>query len=265
MTTEDFKIKNIKTDTYLNSADTKKIFPPSSLTGDYIDFARLRPRLSEDIPGEELKFNCSLDIGSAEEDGAFNVASTCTYAATPDQVKINATWSAKARELKSEGLSAEEIEFERKNWLLLEAKRITLPDSFDFTVESVGVFSNMNIIFKAVHIIMDKLDVVGQLIESEEHLIKTSDNTIPNSFDITLVKEDYTIGKILEYMLFATHYGKILTFCGFLKKHPHDEDSIIRIAFKEPADNSEVIALIVGAVSRAKSIYQKIATMFQDV
>ena len=45
----------------------------------------------------------------------------------------------------------------------------------------------------------------------------------------------YTIGKIIEYMLHKNYYQgdkvKLLSYVGFRKNHPHDEDSIIRIGF----------------------------------
>ena len=56
-----------------------------------------------------------------------------------------------------------------------------------------------------------------------------------NCYDIILENEDYTIGKVLEYLLYSSYYEglKTLSFCGFKKLHPHDLDSIIRIAYKE--------------------------------
>ena len=89
VTTEDFRIKDIKTDTYLTDAATRKIFPPSPLTAFFIDFMRLRPRISDDIDGEQLKMTCKLDIGTAKQDSAFNVAATCSYGAAMDPVKVN--------------------------------------------------------------------------------------------------------------------------------------------------------------------------------
>ena len=128
VTTKDFKIKNIKTDTYLSEPETRTVFPPDTITGDYISVVRLRPRLSESIPGEEIHMECLLDIGTAKQDSAFNVVSTCTYGYTPDPVKINEIWNEKSKEMKENGNSAEEIEYARKDWLLLEAKRYYKPD-----------------------------------------------------------------------------------------------------------------------------------------
>lgn len=60
VTTKDFKVKNLTTNTYLDSADLRTIFPPfvppTGKSGEYfIEFVRLRPRISEEIPGEKIK------------------------------------------------------------------------------------------------------------------------------------------------------------------------------------------------------------------
>ena len=52
---------------YLSENDTRKIFPPGEL-GYYIDFARLRPKISDEIPGEKLHLTCEFGIGTAKDD-----------------------------------------------------------------------------------------------------------------------------------------------------------------------------------------------------
>ena len=52
---------------------------------------------------------------------------------------------------------------------------------------------------------------------------------IPYAYDITLTGEDYTIGKALEYILHKNMNKYQLVYVGFIKKHPHDRDSIIRV------------------------------------
>ena len=49
VTTEDFRIKNKNTNNYLTRAEVMKIYPPSKITNHYIDFVRLRPKISETI------------------------------------------------------------------------------------------------------------------------------------------------------------------------------------------------------------------------
>jgi DNA-directed RNA polymerase subunit L len=80
------------------------------------------------------------------------------------------------------------------------------------------------------------------LLDNNEMNITQSKTTMEHSFDITLVNEDYTIGKVIEYMFNAKFFEgtKILSYCGFIKMHPHDKNSLIRIAFKESVDMSMI-------------------------
>ena len=84
VTTEDFRIKNVQTGEYLSEKNTREIFPPCEQTGYYIDIARLRPKISDEIPGEKLQLTCEFSIGNAKLDSMFNVASTCSYGYTVD-------------------------------------------------------------------------------------------------------------------------------------------------------------------------------------
>lgn len=264
VTTEHFKIKNIMTNTYLTESDQKNIIPPNNLTGYYIDFARLRPKISDEIPGEKLHFTSELSIGNAKQDGMFNVVSTCSYGFTQDDETIEKELAKKAQEWKDRGMSKEEITFEAKNWRLLDAQRIVKRDSFDFTLQTIGVFTNQEIVRSACNILIEKLEELTSSIEKDTLIINPSDNTMPNSYDVILENEDYTIGKVLEYFLYAKFYEgtKSLSYCGFKKMHPHDTDSIIRIAYKEELEKMAIKQNIKECIADAVSVYKKIQDKF---
>ena len=272
ITTKDFTVKNIKTDTKLSEAQTRTIFPPDFITGDFINFVRLRPQLSDTIPGEELHMECLLDIGTSKEDSAFNIVSTCAYGYTPDPVKINEVWTAKANEMKQTGISKEEIEYARKDWLLLEAKRYYISDSFDFIIESVGQFSNMSIIHKATNIMKHKLKKILDVFQNNDSIITSSNSTIENCYDIKLEGEDYTLGKVLEYILYQKHFNREegsdsdnkLSYCGFRKAHPHDDYSTIRLGFVEPTPKTDVIVYLTATVNDALTIFKFVEDEFSD-
>ena len=63
VTTEDFVIKDVATNKPINEAKNREIFPPSS-NGQFIDFVRLRPKISDDIPGESIHLTCKFSIGN---------------------------------------------------------------------------------------------------------------------------------------------------------------------------------------------------------
>ena len=274
-TTDDFKIKNIQNDKYLTKSDVNKIFPANSFTKDFIEIVRLRPKISDIVGGEQIKLTAEFDIGTAKEDSAFNVASTCSYGASLDNLLINKEWNIKSKELKAEGNTKDFIESYKKDWLLLDAKRLIEKDSFIFKIESVGPFSNMSIVYKAAFVMINKIEKFSNDIQSNEEMVKESNNTIQYCFDITLIDEDYTLGKVLEYILYENYYiidktkvkddesNNYLTFCGFSKPHPHINESILRIAFVTPKEKSDIISILIDVANKATSIFNNIADDFK--
>jgi len=260
VTTQDFIVVNNETkqpDTTLSS----KLFPVNHITGDYPELARLLPRVSENIEGERLSIKAKFSIGTSKENSSFNVTSTFIYTNTPDPVKQKQAWSEKKREL-SKTHNVDDIAFAEKDWYLLEGKRHFIPDSFDFMIESVGQFTNMEIISKSVVLMIEKLERLKYTIQSDDSIITLSETTIPNSFDIILKGEDYTLGKVIEYVLYEMHYNKTLTYCGFRKPHPHIDESLIRLGFKSPSDKINVVTYIVNAANEAIKIYDSIGKVF---
>ena len=73
VTTQHFRIKKKDTNTYLSEQEQRNIFPPNKITNSYIDFARLRPKISDSIPGEELQFTAEFSISNALTNSMFNV------------------------------------------------------------------------------------------------------------------------------------------------------------------------------------------------
>ena len=264
VTTQDFKVKNLLTDSYLSEKDTRNIFPPNDYTNCFIDFVRLRPKISDDIHGEKIHLTCEFTLSNAKDDGMFNVVSTCSYGFTCDDVLMNRELGKKIQGWKDEGKNEKEIDFESKNWKLLDGLRIVKKDSFDFTVQTVGVFNNNELLVKACEIIEKRFADLDNLIDTDEIEIKTSLNTLTNCYDITLYNEDYTIGKVLEFILYEKFFEgtKIVSFVGFKKFHPHDDESIIRIAFKQPVDVSSIKGYLKECIHDALGVFSKIKKDF---
>ena len=266
VTTEDFKVKHIHNDIYLPKEETKKWFPPNDITNMYIDLVRLRPRLADNIPGESLKMSCLFDIGTAKQDGMFNVVSTCSYGFTVDKIAQADAWSEKEKEYKDKKMTKDDIASLKQNWLLLEGKRHTISNSFEFVVESVGVFENMDIVDKACAVMLNKLKKFITTVQNTlSDMVVESESTIPYCYDIKLVGEDYTLGKVLEYILYTNYYvnNKSLAYCGFQKPHPHIDVSLLRLAFKEPTDNEEISKYLIYSCTEAMQVFEKIKVFFE--
>ena len=264
VTSEDFKIKNKTSNNYLTKDETRKIFPASPITNMFLDFARLRPKIGSSIHGEQIKLTCEFTIRTAKDNSTFNVVSKCAYGNTVDAVKATENWKKVEQRLKSEDATQEEIAFQKKNYYLLDAQRSFIDNSFDFVIQTVGVYENKDIIKKACVALQNKLVAFVQNTESNLIPINTSETTMDNSYDVILENEDYTLGKTLEYILYEKYYNgeKILTYCGFKKFHPHDSDSTLRLAFSQSIDKNMVGQYMKNVAIDAKDIFKKVHALF---
>lgn len=266
VTTKDFVIKDLTTGKPLNNDKIHEIFPPNDYTGDYIDFVRLKPKTSEEIQPKSIHLTCEFDIGTAKEDGAYNVVSTCSYGNTIDEPAQEAKLQLLKQKWKDEGKKENEINFEAENWKLLEGKRIFKKDSFDFIIETIGIYTNAELIILACKIMTANLKNIDTLIDNDELEIKLAENTMQNCYDVILDNYDYTVGKVIEYFLNHKFYKtKMLTFCGFKMLHPHDSYSIIRVAYKELIDISSIKGHLKECITDSLNIYETLRKEFMKL
>tara|TARA_B110000879_G_C11157214_1_gene507440 strand:- start:362 stop:1471 length:1110 start_codon:yes stop_codon:yes gene_type:complete len=233
VTTEDFQIYDNELKKFIDEKIVRKMFPPCPITNRYIDYIRLKPKISNNLDGEEIDLSCKFHIATAKESGMYNVVSTCAYGNTIDLEKSEKHWDIKEKELKKANTESSLLAMEKKNWNLLDCQRYFIADSFDFKIESIGIYKNQELVKKACEILINELKNFN--FESNKIKIENSRSTIANSFDVTFIDQDYTLGKVLEYFMYNNYYEheKTLTYCGFNKDHPHDNEILIRLGFKE--------------------------------
>ncbi len=251
----DFKIRNEITNEYVSSKMVRNIFPPNPITNQWIDFVRLQPKIGEDIDGEELNMSCKISIHTAKEDAMFNVVGTCAYGNTPDPVRIKDEWNKREAELKkSRNTNGANLDLDsvKIDWMILDAQRYFIENSFDFIVETVGVYENIYIVKMSCSILVRRLEeLIRKIRDNELNFYINPDSTMKYPYDIILDNIDYTIGKALEYIMYTNYYKnkRELVYCGFIKKHPHDTYSILRIAFHDDSmgqGNAAAPTLTVG-------------------
>lgn len=253
VTTENFVLKNIKTNNIISINETRKIFPPDPITGDFINIVKLRPKLSDNQNEEEIHLEAGINIGTAEENGMFNVVSTCAYGNTKDPLLIKEKWGEIEKDLKEKKTSKEDIEKIKKDWMLLDSKRYYIEDSYDFIIESIGIYSNFKLLELACSILIKNIYKTLDNIKNNSDYIDNVYDTMDNVYIITLYKEDYTVGKILEYNMYKKYFEneKVLNYVGFLKKHPHNDFSIIKISTKQILSKDEIIVMLNECVNDA--------------
>lgn len=264
VTTGDLVIRDIVNNKYLSESEIRKVFPANKMTGMHIDIVRLKPKISNDLPGESIKLTTKLSRHSAKKNGMYNVVSTCSYGLTRDLDKIESVWNLKEKSMKRDNVPDDEITISHKNFLYLDAERIYKQNSFDFTIETVGIYDNVDIVKRACDAMILKVNHNINLVDNDETDIGVSQSTIDNAYDIKLLNENQTLGKCLEYVLHEQCFSgsKKMSFVGFRKIHPHDDFSIIRVAYHEPTDTIDIKKDIISACNDIVLTFKKIKELF---
>ena len=259
ITSEDLELVHKVSGAKLNKTLRDQIFPPDE-HGYFIDILRLRPELANSIPGEEIEFTCDMSISNAKHNSMYNAVSKATYENTLDKEKALQVWG----EIEQSQEVTEDSNNTKENWFLLDAKRHFIPNSFDFTIESIGVSNNKQLLNIAIQKMIDKLTAITQNSDSP---INDSPSTIKNCYDITLQNEDYTLGKVLEYLIYSMYFEgeELVTYVGFRKEHPHDDDSIIRIGFKAQTDKHLAREYLIRAAAQGIELYSDISKQIANL
>jgi hypothetical protein len=226
------------------------IFHADPISKRYIDFIRLRENLSNG--GEEIVLSAKSSIGTANECGSYNCVGTCAYAFTHDPDAAEQAFMGSGKN--------------RADFDCLESKRYTIPNSFDFILESIGIHTNKEILLFASIIIREQL----KFLETSTMTIEPSLTTMENCFDVRItgsynhggnlieMNGDYTIGKLIEYQLY-TKFSE-LTYVSFLKSHPHSPFGTLRLAFKDatPEKIKQEIILACQACSKSLEMFSQL-------
>jgi len=197
----------------------------------------------------------------------YAVACQCFFVNTEDTSVLDEKWQEAAQGLRetNPSITEGELDKERINWSLLEGKRFYIPNSFDFTLETVSVYTNDELLKKACEILLERLGAIKDMAQTDTLTIEASDTTIDNCYDITLENEDYTIGNMLQYIMFKELHenSKVLSFCGFKKFHPHDSHSILRMALVNDEPKQAILEYIVSMVELLGQQVSNIMKEFQ--
>ena len=239
VTTENFRVYDKRTKKFI---ENRRIFPPTIVGGEecFIDLVRLRRKLP-DRPAEQLTLTCQFSIGTANQDSAYNVVNKMSYGLSVDDDKAEAYW----RDVKLPALLAKnpdlDAAFAKRDFDMLDRFRFYKPDAFNFVIASVGPYSAKAIIHKALSILMEKLEAFKALVQGTTEatavsIVKPTKSTLAQGYDVLLKNgEGYTIGKIVEFELNSSFYqgSEELSYVGFRKPHPHIDECLIRLAFKD--------------------------------
>ena len=256
VTTKDIVLVNKQTNNEVQSEMSGSLFPPDPISGEHILLCVLYPNHNlSDNEMEELNFEAEFEIGCAQENSCWNVVHNCTYEFLRNEPEI----SKRANNI--------EDKMEKRDFEILDAQRIYYENEYKMTVESLGIFTNRELMAKSCEYIISKLNLIIQYtkdnelanVQTKEEYISASNDgtksaeeieeyqnmycniyTEDDFFVFELKEDDYTIGKLIEVYLYSS-YKETLSFVGFKKNHPVQPNAHIYIRYKKEQSNKKDI------------------------
>ena len=212
---------------------------------------------------ESLSFEAVATIGIGRENSQFNPVSQCSYAYTPDTNPEHIrehyeNWLATHKKISKEELEQNPVkkgELERE-FKTMEVARCYLmneqgePNSFDFTVESIGVLDPVYIVARALQVLQEKATFyasvdTGDLPENLQ--VKPADAQM-KGFDFVFQHEDHTLGNILQvWMDMHLIDTNEITYVGYKVPHPLKDEMVLRVGVEDGKELTARTALVKAA------------------
>jgi DNA-directed RNA polymerase subunit L len=264
-TTNDFEIINKATEKPISNSKVlvERLFPQNKITKGYVPICALMPKISDTDEPEEIDATFYFSIGEVYDikknyrNECWNAVSKCTYFNKEDDRRVQAELAKKP-------------EHEKRDFELLDAQRLFIPNHYVFKLQTVGVYSHPVLISKACIYLIEKFrDIMYYLsnktaidIEEDYSFEKQpftiyKNTKISTMYEMQINHDDYTIGKLIENHLHKM-FGKDIYYITFKKEHPHSSLCKIDFTYRNEVSEEIVIQNIKDVCEVIISIYEKI-------
>jgi DNA-directed RNA polymerase subunit L len=282
--TSDFIVREKQADgTFetLNAAATAALFPKDTITNDTPLIITLRPQWNAEQPAEEIDLTAYPVIGRGREFMGFCPVSQCSFANTLDtdpvrQEQFFSEWLASFKKISDlSSVPPEVIEAHRKEWSTLSVQRCFLvddkgePNSFDFTVESVGIRPVQDIVAEGIQAVINLIEPYADSSKSMDDLGITTQpvDSRMNGIDVVIDGQEHTLGNLLQTLITELYLDtgapdSPITFAGYKVRHPLQRKVTLRLGIREGlATDPAALAreVIATAAARAMAIFQDLA------
>lgn len=268
ITTEDFKIKRISSNTWLSDKEVRAFFPPDPISGQFALLTKLRPKYyiggivkdpkldkemqsTFDRSAEEpvkLYIEAKAVISNGAENGHFNPACCAAYINTVDgetaEVAAKVWIANEIARQNSIGVTPYSEEKLMKRFMISESQRFFHknargePNLFTYKVESVGVIPPLVIFHRAIEVVKQKISgFVANLLANNKDIIDAKPSKQVNGgYDIIVNNEDDTLGNLVQMhlsLMYADYMlsdeNRLLNFIGYRRTHPLEQKIIFTI------------------------------------
>lgn len=275
VTTEHVRLRDLSSGDLVPEAQSRRVFPPDPFTGDYIHLLTLHPSVGN-IPAERIACTARFSWASAADNGMF-IAAIASYGNTQDTERSGAEWAIREAALRTQEQGAnqdEVVDAAKRDFYALDAARFYIENSFDFMVQSVGVYKNLDCVKTACTFLVKKYQDIILAVESNVLPVFSSletrtvggydsvlESSTANSYDIILEGMDETVGGPLAHAVSAVTTEDEVSYVMFRKMHPHDTFGLLRIVLYKGVDPSALSRVLQLACAELIRVFTEVSQL----
>jgi DNA-directed RNA polymerase subunit L len=271
----------------LTSVATAALFPPDPITRDTSLLLTLRPQWNPEQPPEEIDLTAYPVIGRGREFMGFCPVSQCSFANTLDEDPVRQEeffkrWLADYKKITDPTtLTPELTATHRQEWSNMAIQRCFVvddkgqPNSFTFTVESVGIRPVQDIVLEGIRAV---LELVAPYTDparpaSEIGLTVQPADSRMTGVDVLFDGQEHTLGNLLQTMITELYLDteptppdSPITYVGYKVRHPLHRVMTLRVGVRPTAaaDAAAVARQVIAAAAqRAQTTFQELARAWE--
>ena len=253
------------------------MFPPDPITKQTSLIVSLRPQWNTEQPPEEIDLTAYPVIGRGRDNMGFCPVSQCSFENTRDtdpvrQEQFFTEWLLSFKKIADPtSVTPDILEGHRREWSNMAIQRCFQvddrgePNSFDFTVESVGVRPVKEIVAEGIQAV---IDLVAPYADTEKSLTDLGITSQPpdsrmNGLDLQFAEQEHTLGNLLQALITELYIDggapdSPIVYAGYKVRHPLHRVMTLRLGFRDGITGSEAQAreIVATAAERARILFE---------
>ena len=227
----------------------KEFFRPDPITGDTSLIALLKAK-QPNTAAQKIEFRARASAGIGQQHIRWCPVSQCSYAYTIDtsperQQEYFQRWLENSKKLSLDSLNDEPGKKEAmlREFETMEVQRCYKvnekgePNSFDFTVESIGTLPISKIVERALLNIEAKCSKYAGELPNDVKVLPADARM--KGFDFYFPNEDHTLGNLFQAFMEGNLMDKNkISYVGYKVPHPLRAEMVLRIGVDFPTDKA---------------------------